>query len=116
MILPLPFNNTIVSSTNCIELHSISSTISRKQIHDSLPTHSHNITFTTGLITIILNISIIIITTAIAAVFGPQDDDSWLILNNMIDIIFTTFIPFYWILANEELTEFCIRFIKRIGN
>ena len=116
MILPLPFNNTIVSSPNCIELQTISSTIYRKPINDAVPTHSHNITFTTGLITIILNISIIIITTAIAAVYAPQEDNSWLILNNMIDIIFTTLIPLYWILANEELTEFCIRFIKRIGN
>jgi hypothetical protein len=114
MSLPLPFKNMIVSFPNCTELQPISSTVSRKTVSNSSPTYSQNITFTSGLITIILNISIIIITTANINVNAQQEDDTWLILNNMIDIIYTTFIPLYWILANEELTESCRRFIKRI--
>ena len=115
LILPLPFNNSIVSFPTNLELSSTESEGSGNQNHEASPSPSHNITFTTGLITIIMNFASIILTTAIAAAFAyKQDgDDSWLILNNLVDIIFTTFVPLYWILANEELAQFSIRFIKR---
>ena len=113
-ILPLPFNNSILPAPVDLELQTISSQVSTKPIEAPPPTLPHNFTFTTGLITILINIGSVIITTAIAAIFSFNvvDNDSWLIACNLIDIIFTTLIPLYWILANEELRDFCSRYLK----
>jgi hypothetical protein len=106
LVLPLPLNNSTVSSSNNLELHTISSTVSRRQVPDTLQNSSHNITFTMGFITIIMNFSSAIITTAIAAVFDfdPEGDDSWLIPNNMVDIIFTTLME---LISKLKITEIC---------
>ena len=111
---PKMTNNTITPVTGTMELPTISQTIDSTIQHHIIisDTSNHNVTFTTGLITMMiatLGAGLVIKATIIYGL--PIYASAILPCYGLIN---TTFISIYWMMANQELKEFAYRVFCRI--
>jgi hypothetical protein len=106
-------NNTILPVTDAIELPTISNTIdSSIQKPVIMPDSSNlNVTFTTGLNTIILATLGAGLVVKATSVFGLPFYSS--VILPWYSIIVTTFTSIYWMMANQELKEFACQVFCR---
>ena len=113
--VPNTTNNTISPATVAMELQTISHTIDSSIPHPvtSLNSSNHNVTFTTGLFTIILATAGAGLAIEVTNIFGLPFYTSALI--PCYSLVITTFISIYWMMANQELKEFAYRVFRRIA-
>ena len=106
-------NNSILPATGHMELQTISHTIdfSIQNPVTSQNSSKHNVTFTTGLITMVLATAGAGLAIKLTNIFGLAFYTSALI--PCYSLIITTFISIYWIMANQGLKDFTYQVLFR---
>jgi hypothetical protein len=111
---PKMTNNTITPVTETMELPTISHTIDSTIQHHVVISDSsnHNVTFTTGLITMMIATMGAGLVIKATNIFGLPFYTSAIL--PCYGLINTTFISIYWMMANKELKEFAYRVFCKI--
>ena len=106
----LPFDGSVQLNIERIELPTISSNVKEPSPPIQTPESQDHVTFSTGLLTII------IFTFATVIISRLSQDFSFTIYSSsqgyIITLLLTTIIPVFWTSVNNQLYKFAIRIIK----